>query len=408
MTQSRFVSEINDSPSPRSVVNGPLSGVTVLELAGIGALPFGAMMLADMGADVIRVDRAAEVPLEPPAQRGRSALDRGRLSIGVDLKTKTGVETVLRLVEQVDVLVESNRPGVAERLGVGPDVCLARNPRLVYGRLTGWGQDGPLAQAAGHDLNYVSLTGAVHSIGPAGGAPVPPLQILGDFAGGGMLLAYGVACALVEVSRSGRGQVVDAAMVDGVMAIMGIYYSMANGGMWTEQRGTNLFDGGSHFYNVYETADGRYVSVAPVEPQFYALLLEATGLESDPDFTGAASQWDRARWPVMRAKLAAVFATRTRDEWCALLEGTDTCFAPVLTLGEAQTHPHTVARSTLVPLDPETGQGIQVTAVPRFSRTPGSVRPGSHHPGADTDEVLSAHGFSHDEIASLRSSGAIR
>jgi alpha-methylacyl-CoA racemase len=287
-------------------------------------------------------------------------------------------------------------------------VCLTRNPRLVYGRLTGWGQDGPLAHAAGHDLNYVALTGAVHSIGPLGGAPVLPLQILGDFAGGGMVLAYGVACALVEVSRSGKGQVVDAAMVDGVMAIMGVYYSMANSGMWTEQRGTNLFDGGAHFYNVYETADGRHVSVASIEPQFYALLMKATGLDDDPDFAGGASQWDRARWPALRDKLAAVFLTRTRDEWCAALVGSDACFAPVLTLGEDQTHPHTVARSTIVPLDPETGTGVQVTAVPRLSRTPGTVRPSPHHPGADTRAVLSSFGFGDEEIGMLRSTGTVR
>lgn len=377
---------------------GPLSGVRIVELAGLGALPYASLKLADMGADIIRVDRAADVPADP-APRPRSSWDRGRRSIAVDLKHPDGVETVLRLAAAADAFLESFRPGVAERLGVGPDAVMGRNPRVVYGRLTGWGQDGPLASSAGHSLNYESITGVIRAIGPVGGPPVPLLQIVGDFAGGGLSLAYGVVCALFEAQRSGEGQVVDAAMVDGSMSLVAPYYAMADSGMHTDELGTNLFDGGAPFYNVYETSDGRYVSVAPIEPHFYALLLDKLGLAGED----LPAQYDRAQWPALRERFAAVFRTRTRDEWCALLEGTDACFAPVLTFDEARHHPHNVARGAFV------GDTPEVAIAPRLSRTPGDpTLPSPAHPGADTDSVLREVGFTSTEIDQLRGSGAIR
>jgi len=378
---------------------GPLAGVTVIELAGLGALPFATLKLADMGAEVIRVNRPSEVPAEPKAHRHRE-FDRGRRSIAVDLKHPDGVELILRLVESADVMVESFRPGVVERLGVGPEAAMARNARLVYGRLTGWGQDGPLAQVAGHSLNYEALTGAIGSIGETDGPPVPLLQVLGDFAGGGLHLAYGVVCALFEAQRSGLGQVVDTAMIDGVMSLFSVYYGMAASGMHTESIGTNLFDGGAHFYNVYETADAKYVTVAPIEPHFYALLLERIGLAGE-DLPG---QYDRSSWPEMKQRFADIFRTKSRDEWQRLLEGTDACFAPVYRFGEAHTHPHNVARQAFV-IDPDGNR--QVAPAPRLSRTPGEAGPSYAYPGADTDDVLSEFGIESAEIARLRQIGAV-
>lgn len=377
-------------------MKGPLDGVRVVELAGLGALPFGTLKLADMGAEVIRVDRAAEVP-DDRTPRPHSSFDRGRRSIAVDLKNADGVETVLRLAEHADAFVESFRPGVAERLGVGPAAVMARNPKVVYGRLTGWGQHGTLAHAAGHSLNYESLTGLTRAIGPAGGPPVPTLMVAGDFAGGGLNLAYGVVCALWEAQRSGTGQVVDANMVDGVQSLVGVMYGMAESGMHTEEMGANLFDGGCHFYAIYETSDHKYVSVAPIEPHFYAQLLDKIGLSIDD-----CPQWDRPRWPELKQRFADVFATRTRDEWCGLLEGTDVCFAPVLTFDEARHHHHNVSRGILA----DEG-GTELIPVPRLSRTPGTIQPSSAHVGAETDDVLGELGWSADELAALRDSGAI-
>lgn len=376
---------------------GPLSGFTIVELAGLGALPFGTLKLADLGADVIRVHRASEVPGETPPAR-ESEWDRGRRSIAVDLKHPDGVETVLRLVERADAFCEAFRPGVAERLGLGPEVVGARNPRIVYGRLTGWGQDGPLANSAGHSLNYEAITGAIGSIGGRDGRPVPLLQVLGDFAGGGLLLAFGLVCALLEAQRSGVGQVVDAAMVDGVMSLYTPFYGMAESGMHTEQIGANLFDGGAPFYDVYETADAKWITLAPIEPQFFAQMVERLGLTDLP------AQWDTARWPETRERIAAVVRTRTRDAWEAELAGTDVCFAPVYRLGEAHTHPHHIARSSF--LTTESGRR-QVAPSPRFSRTPGAARPAYAFPGSDTDAVLTDAGFTPDEITALRASGAI-
>lgn len=379
-------------------VRGPLDGVRVIELAGLGALPYGSLRLADMGADIVRIERLADVPTDP-APRPRSSWDRGRRSIAVDLKHPEGVETVLTLAEEADVFLESFRPGVVERLGVGPEAVLARNPRIVYGRLTGWGQDGPLAPTAGHSLNYESITGLIRAIGPEGGPPVPLLQIAGDFAGGGLSLAYGVVCALLHAQRTGKGQVVDAAMVDGVTALVGVFYGMAASGMHTETMSANLFDGGAPFYNVYETADGRYVSVAPIEPHFYALLLDKMGLAG----AELPEQYDRSRWPELKARFAEVFRTKTRDEWCALLEGTDACFAPVLTFDEARVHPHNVARGVFIDGSTET------IVVPRLSLTPGDPgRPSPAYPGADTDAVLTERGFSVERIAALRQAGVVR
>jgi alpha-methylacyl-CoA racemase len=382
---------------------GPLHGVTIIELAGLGALPYGSLKLADMGADVIRVERLADVDTTG-TPRPRSSWDRGRRSIGVDLKHPDGVETVLRLAEGADAFLESFRPGVVERLGVGPDEVLARNPRIVYGRLTGWGQTGPLAMSAGHSLNYESITGVIRAIGPRGGPPVPLLQIVGDFAGGGLSMAYGVVCALFEAQRSGEGQVVDVAMADGAMQLLAPFYGMAASGMHTEELGTNLFDGGAPFYNVYETADGKYVSVAPIEPHFYALLLDKIGLAGED----LPAQYDRAGWPVLRERFEAVFRTRTRDDWCALLEGTDACFAPVLTFAEAREYPHNVERDAFVPDETTGGSSTEISVAPRLSRTPGDpTRPSPAYPGADTDAVLAARGFAADDIAGLRASGAI-
>jgi alpha-methylacyl-CoA racemase len=380
---------------------GPLQGITVLEIAGIGPGPFCAMMLADMGAEVIRVDRAGQVmggdPESPPAD----VLNRGRRSIGVDLKSPEGVETVLAMVEQADVLMEGFRPGVAERLGIGPDECRARNPRIVYGRMTGWGQEGPYAHAAGHDINYIALAGALEPIGRRGEAPVPPLNLVGDFGGGGMFLAFGIVCALLEAQRSGEGQVVDAAMVDGAAVLTTMFHAFRAMGVWHDERGTNMLDSGAPYYDVYETSDGQYVSVGSIEPQFYAELLRLSGLEGEE---GLAHQNDRSQWPAMKEKVAAIFASRSRDQWCELMEHTDVCFAPVLSLAEAPRHPHNVERGTFV----EQHGVVQPAPAPRFSRTRPEIQGPPAHAGQHTDEVLARFGFDAERIAALRDAGAVR
>jgi alpha-methylacyl-CoA racemase len=379
---------------------GPLSGVKIIELAGIGPGPFCGMMLADMGAEIVRVDRSQSVRPGAAGDGPRGdILARGRRSVGVDLKQPAGIETVLRLVEKADVLYEGFRPGVTERLGLGPDVCLARNPRLVYGRMTGWGQDGPLARAAGHDINYIALSGALHAIGRKGEKPVPPLNLVGDFGGGGMLLAYGIVCALVERGRSGRGQVVDAAMVDGAGALMAIIYGAYHSGWWKDERGVNMLDTGAHFYDTYETKDGKYVSIGSIEPQFYALLLEKTGLANED----LPHQFDQEKWPEMRERLARIFRTKTRDEWCAIMDGTDVCFAPVLSLAEAPQGTHARARRAFV----DVGGVVQPGPAPRFSRTTPTLDRPPAWPGEHTDETLRDWGFAADEIARLREAGAI-
>ncbi|MCH2568110.1 MAG: CoA transferase [Pseudomonadales bacterium] len=375
---------------------GPLSGVRIIELAGIGPGPFCGMMLSDMGAEVIRIDR----PAKSSVRRTIDVLARGRKSIAVDLKTKAGVETVLRLCESADALFEGFRPGVTERLGLGPELCMARNPKLVYGRMTGWGQEGPMAQAAGHDINYISLAGALHAIGNKGGKPVPPLNLVGDFGGGGMLLAFGLVCGILEARGSGKGQVIDSAMVDGAASLMAMFFSMQAVGAMNHERASNMLDGGAHFYDTYETSDGKYISLGSIEPQFYALLLEKAGLDADV----FGSQMDKSRWADYKSELTVVFKTKTRDEWCGIMEGTDICFAPVLSLDEVAHHPHNSHRDTFVELEGVT----QPAPSPRFDRTVPELTHAARKPGEDSREVLSAAGFSDMEIESLIENGAVR
>jgi len=376
---------------------GPLTGIRVVEMAGLGPGPFAGMMLADMGADVIRIERPGTTPLFPEPKF--DVMNRGRRSLILDVKKPEGVEAVLDLVEQADALIEGFRPGVMESLGLGPESCLERNPRLVYGRVTGWGQDGPLAHAAGHDINFIALAGALHSCGHRGERPVPPLNMVGDFGGGGMLLAFGVVCALLEAQRSGEGQIIDAAMVDGTASLMALIHGMLACGFWRDERGVNLVDSGAHFYDTYETADGKWVAVGSIEPHFYALLLDRVGID-DPEFE---VQLDPTKWPELREKLAAVFKTRTRDQWCEIMEGTDACFAPVLSLEEAPEHPHNVARETFVEVD-----GVRQPApAPRFSRTPGQIASPPPNPGEHTESVLRDWGFSEIRISELKEAKAI-
>jgi alpha-methylacyl-CoA racemase len=380
-------------------MSGPLEGVRVVELAGIGPGPFAAMMLADMGADVVRVDRTQKVAGGDPAHPPLDLLGRGRRSVGVDLKHPEGAGVVLKLAEHADVLIEGFRPGVMERLGIGPEECMARNPRLVYGRMTGWGQEGPYADAAGHDINYIALAGALDPIGRAGERPVPPLNLVGDFGGGGMFMAYGVVCALLEAGRSGRGQVIDAAMVDGAAVLTTFIHSLRAIGLWTDERGTNLLDTGAHFYDVYETADHRFISVGSIETQFYAELLRLSGLEGEE----LPGQMDRSQWPALKDRVAEVFRTKTRDEWCALMEGTDVCFAPVLSMGEAPAHPHNRRRETFV----EVAGVPQPAPAPRFGRTPGAIGRPPPHAGQHTEDTLAEWGFTAGEREKLRQAGAI-
>ena len=373
---------------------GPLHGVRVLEFAGIGPGPLCATLLSDMGAEVLRIDRKGAQGGSP-----RDTLGRGRRSAAIDLKKPQAVETCLRLMEKAAMLQEGFRPGVMERLGLGPEECLKRNPKLVYGRVTGWGQTGPLSQAAGHDINYIAVTGALHAIGRPGERPVPPLNLVGDFGGGGLYLAMGMIAALYEAQRSGKGQVVDCAMTDGAASLMNILYGLKAGGLWTDERGTNLLDGGAHFYDTYETADGKYIALGSIEPQFYAELRRIAGLGDavyDP-------QMDRAAWPDLERRIAAVIKTKTRAEWCALMEGTDVCFAPVLTMEEAPHYPHNQARQTFV----EIAGVVQPNVAPRFSGTPSEVQGPPPAIGAHTTEALADWGLSTKEIGALKDAGAI-
>jgi alpha-methylacyl-CoA racemase len=375
---------------------GPLSGLRVIEVAGLGALPFGGLMLADLGAEVLRLDRLGDPPFGFVAH---NPLDRGRRSVAVDLKHPGAPAMMLRLAASADVLVEGFRPGVAERLGIGPDVCLERNPRLVYGRMTGWGRDGPLARRAGHDIDYIALSGALHPVGPADRPPTPPLNYVGDFGGGGMLLVVGILAALYERERSGRGQVVDAAMIDGSALLSTLFHGLRAGGLWSDGRGGNLLDGSAPFYATYRTADGGHVAVGAIEPQFYAELLDGLGLTQDE----LPPQDDRASWPRTQQRFAAIFATRTRDEWAERFSGTDACVAPVLALGEAPGHPHNAARGVFV----DVGGVVQPAPAPRFSRTPAPVPTAPPSPGEHTDAALAAWGFTPNEIAALRRDGTV-
>ncbi|EEB78990.1 CAIB/BAIF family protein [marine gamma proteobacterium HTCC2148] len=375
---------------------GPLNGYTVLELAGIGPAPMGGMILADMGAEVIRIDRAGNAP----GLHMKDVSTRGKKSVALNLKDPAGIETLLRMVENADVVIDPFRPGVCEKLGIGPDVCLERNPKLVFARMTGWGQNGPLAQAAGHDINYISITGALYAMGRKGEKPVPPLNLVGDMGGGGMLLVNGVLAALLESANSGKGQVIDAAMVDGAAQLMWMFHGFEAMGMWdASQRESNLLDGAAHFYDSYECADGEYISIGSIEPQFYALLKQHAGL-SEEDF---GDQNNAEKWPEMKTKITEVFKQKTQAQWCEIMEGTDVCFAPVLNFIDAPSHPANVARNAYIEVDGVT----QPAPAPRFSRTPSEVRNGGSAAGADTETILAEMGFSENEVDELKNAGAI-
>ena len=383
---------------------GPLAGFRIIEVAGLGPGPFCGMMLGDMGAEVIRIDR--------PGTHARQRLDplcRNRRSIVLDLKSPPAVEVLLRLVESADALYEGFRPGVAERLGFGPEACMARNPRLVYGRVTGWGQDGPLAMVAGHDINYIALSGALAGVGRAGEPPVPPLNLVGDFGGGGMLLAFGLVCALLEASRSGKGQVIDAAMIDGANALMATFHGFRALGLYDDRPGTHFLSGAAHYYDTYETRDGKHVSIGALEPQFYRLLIEKAGLDPGRfaahgfDFRMDPATLGQEHWAGLKAELAEVFRSKTRDEWCALLEGSDACFAPVLSAEEAREHPHHRARGSFVEVDGV----LQHAPAPRFSRTPPAQPATAPLPGQDARAVLRDARFGEAEIDELVAAGVV-
>jgi len=360
-------------------------------MAGIGPAPMCAMLLADMGADVLLIDRTTGSDLGIPLGAKYDLLKRSRRSVALNLKRPEAVAAVLRLVAEADALIEGFRPGVMERLGLGPEVCLARNPRLVYGRMTGWGQEGPLAHAAGHDINYIALAGVLHAIGREGEAPVPPLNLVGDFGGGALYLAFGLLAGIIHARASGQGQVIDCAMTDGAASLMSMFYGMKASGVWSDERRANMLDGGAQFYDTYECADGKWISVGSIEPQFYALLLEKTGI-TDPAFQ---AQMNRAEWPALKAKLAAVFKTKSRDEWCEIMAATDVCFGPVLSIEEAPKHPHNAARKTFV----EMGGVVQPAPAPRFSATPGAIQRPPPSIGAHNAEVLAEWGVAPASVA---------
>ena len=381
------------------MTKGPLSGYRIIEIAGIGPGPFAAMMLADMGAEVIRVERAQSVKGAAPATAHWDTLLRGRKNIAIDLKNPQGVEALLQLVEKADAIIEGFRPGVMERLGIGPTECAKRNPKIVFGRMTGWGQDGPYAPLAGHDINYIALAGALAHFSRAGEAPVPPLNMVGDFGGGGMFLAFGVVCALLETQKSGKGQVIDAAMIDGSATLMSMFWAMKSIGMFNENApGTNLLDTGAHFYDVFQCQDDKYISIGSIEPQFYALLLEKTGLTNDPAF---AKQMDPSQWPMLKTKLQDVIKQKTQAQWCEIMEGTDVCFAPVLTMTEATQHPHHIARNTFINIAGVT----QPAPAPRFSRTSPETPTPPAHAGQHSTQILNEWGISN--INELLASGAV-
>jgi alpha-methylacyl-CoA racemase len=387
--------------------SGPLSGIKIIELAGIGPAPFTCMMLADAGAQVLRLERAPAGAVEAGEEFAKSGagsywdlLNRSRSSVGIDLKNPDALELVLGLVEQADGLIEGFRPGVAERLGVGPEDCFARNKRLVYGRMTGWGQDGPMASMAGHDIDYIAIGGALWSLGRADSAPVPPLNLVGDFGGGGMLLAFGMVAALLEAARSGEGQIVDAAMVDGAASLMTMIHAFHRHGLWNDERGANMLDTGAPFYEVYETSDGKWMAVGGIEAQFYAELIRGLGLEGDSSFP---AQMSRDQWQAMKTRFAEIFKSKTRDEWSAIFDGTDACVVPVLSPWEAHLHPHNMARSTFV----EVNGTVQPAPAPRFSRTPSAISKPPSPPGADTISALVEWGVPEDAVTKLRESGAL-
>ena len=379
---------------------GPLTGLRIVEFAGIGPGPFCGMMLADHGAQVIRIDRASGSRGGSSPVSRADVLARGRKSIALDLKNAEGVALARKLCATADGVIEGFRPGVMERLGLGPDELLGDNPKLVYGRMTGWGQTGPYAPFAGHDINYIALAGALAHFGREGEKPTPPINMVGDFGGGGMMLAFGMVSALLNVARGGKGQVIDAAMTDGTAVLMGMIHGMKNAGVWKEELGVNTLDTGAHFYDTYETADGKYVSIGSIEPQFYARLRELAGLTEDRDFD---AQHDPSKWPTLKAKLTDLFKTRTRAEWDALMEHTDVCYAPVLTMSEAAEHPHNRAREAFVTI----GDHVQPAPAPRYSETRPETPEPAPMPGDDSEGVLKDIGLNADEIARLREAGAV-
>ncbi len=379
---------------------GPLAGYKFVEMGGIGPGPMCAMLLADLGAEIVRIDRLVDAGLGTLANSKFSLLMRSRRSISVDTKTEEGRELVLSLIEQADGLIEGFRPGVMERLGLGPDVALARNPKLVYGRMTGWGQEGPMAKDAGHDINYIALSGVLHAIGPKGGAPVPPLNLVGDFGGGALYLALGLVSGILEAQKSGKGQVVDTAMVDGAASLMTTFFGLMAAGMWKDERGVNILDTGAHYYNVYETSDGKHISIGSIEAKFYKLLLELTGLDKED----LPPQMDKKSWPMFKEKLAAVFKTKTRDEWDEILGGTDVCYAPVLSIVEATEHPHNKHRQTFVTHD----DIVQPAPAPRFSRTVPEIQGPPCLPGEHTTEAMLDWGIDQQKIDKLMSAGVIK
>lgn len=379
---------------------GPLAGFKIVEMGGIGPGPMCALLLADMGADIIRIDRMADTGLGVHTDPKFNLLMRGRRSVAVDSKTPEGRELILSLIKQADGLIEGFRPGVMERLGLGPDVVFEANPKIAFGRMTGWGQDGPMAPAAGHDLNYIALSGALHAIGRKGSMPTPPLNLVGDFGGGALYLAMGMLAAMLEAGKSGKGQVVDVSMVDGAASLMTTFFGLQAAGRWTEERGTNILDSGAHFYDVYETKDGKYVSIGSIETKFYAELLRLTGLEGED----LPPQMDVSAWPKLRERFAAVFIAKTRDEWCDIMEGTDVCFSPVLSLEEAPSHPHNIARETFVEIDGV----VQPAPAPKFSRTKSEIQGPPCSPGQHTEEALQSWGVSENTISSLKQANVIK
>jgi len=379
---------------------GPLAGFKIVEMGGIGPGPMCALLLADMGAEIIRIDRTEATGLGIHTDPKFSLLMRGRKSVAIDSKTKEGKELILNLIEQADALIEGFRPGVMERLGLGPDVVFERNAKIVYGRMTGWGQDGPMAPAAGHDLNYIALSGALHAIGRKGGAPTPPLNLVGDFGGGALYLAMGLLAAMLESQQSGKGQVVDVSMVDGAASLMTTFFGLKAAGRWSDERGTNILDSGAHFYDVYETSDGKYVSIGSIEAKFYDELLRLTGLDKED----LPSQMDVSAWPTLRKRFSEVFLAKTRDEWCEIMEGTDVCFAPVLSISEAPDHPHNIARGTFVEIDGV----VQPAPAPKFSRTKSEIQSPPCAPGQHSQEVLLNWGIAQEEIDNLMAESVVK
>ncbi|MFT5481582.1 MAG: alpha-methylacyl-CoA racemase [Halieaceae bacterium] len=383
-------------------MSGPLTGLKVVEFAGIGPGPFACMLLADLGADVIRVDRLTGGNALGAQENPADVLNRGRRSIAVNLKSSEGVEAALKLVDSADVLVEGFRPGVMEKLGLGPDVCAQRNPRLIYARMTGWGQSGPLSHAAGHDINYIAITGSLNAIGRKDSGPVPPLNLLGDFGGGSMYLLLGIMSALYERQNSGLGQVVDAAITDGVISLMAFTQGFAAMGMWNNERQSNMLDGAAPYYDTYQCSDGKWISVGSIEPQFFALLMEKLGIEQEGE-ANFATQFDQTKWPEMKSRVADIFSRKSRDDWCEIMEGTDVCFAPVLDMNEAPAHPHNVARDAFVERDGV----VQTAPAPRFSRTPGEIGATPVGVGCHSRAILAEAGVSPEAIAALFENGAV-